>query len=469
MAKSLGFRGFLLGLFGFLSLQAGSLACGLRLTEPKSHFDGVDSLGHVNLVEKLGQLDAGKFKLPIFLVFNSGVTRVSPYVGASFDLPLLSSRMEATDENTFKFYEPDGWYQTFWRDSKDPTLLNGGSGWKAEIKGDVITAWANCGGSKATFVKGKITELEIDGKKFNYVYNGNQVAEIRVDGAPVLKVQTNANTGEITGLSLGMNDTVTFVQDKKPKIQTVSGKNLVTAVENSLGGVVLADGTKKSFEFAVDDQVRPTLLINNLKKVTWDPGTLQIIKADDWSYDVKPINDSLANAQISRTNSKGQKESWIRDATKGEEITHMSDGTTLRRTWFTSGALYGKPRSSSKMLDGKEYSSSSWSYDEKGRVLRLEERKKDRVSMTVYKYLESQDVTERYLNGDLREINVYNTSGRLTKGYYPQGKTIDFTFVNGVVKPMALSYKGDSLEKIQSAIDAQIKELNAKKISQSGN
>lgn len=359
-------------------------ACGLSWEKPESHFDGVDYEGDVYLVERLGQLDAGRgLVLPIYAAFESAGHRVSPYLGSGWELPLLEAHMIQLDENTFRLNQPNGRFRLFWRDRKIPAVLNGQGGWKAEIKGATITAWADCG-SKIVLNNGKITQLQERDRILNYVYSGGKVSEIRENGKTLLKVEVNARTGVVEGLSLEKGARIAWKLGNKPRMQRVQGKNLVAGVDPSLGEVTLPDETIRKFDFAVDRLLQPTVKLDGLREIAWDPGSGKILRDGDWTYQIVPSSDAFTNAAIGRTNAKGQKEFWHYDGARGFEISKKGTGDRITKSWFVSGPLRGQVRKIVAETPGGPKVLRSNSYDEKGRVIRTYEGTVDATSTIAY-------------------------------------------------------------------------------------
>lgn len=198
-------------------------ACVSAFSMPQSHFEGVDYQGYVFHVEKIGYLQmSSDVKLPMYLTFSSRRETVSPYVGYGWEIPLLESKIVQLDENNFRLDQPDGWFRPFWRDIKNPTLLHA-SGWEAEIHGNTITAWASCG-MKLTFRKGRIVSMQLKDRKLDYLYEDNQVSQIREGSTTVLKVEREPSTGEVIGLNLGNNQRIGLECDQRPRVQVAGVK-----------------------------------------------------------------------------------------------------------------------------------------------------------------------------------------------------------------------------------------------------
>ncbi|MBE2205690.1 MAG: hypothetical protein IAE94_15265 [Chthoniobacterales bacterium] len=356
-------------LLGSIFLPSVVFGCGIGWTEPKSHFEGVDYQGHVMHVEKLGDLHAGKgLSLPIFAVFTSHSGNDSPYAGHGWTVPLLESRMLQVDENGFKLDQPDGWFRMFGRDKNNPNILNGQGGWKAEIRGDTITAWADCG-SKLVFNKGRLVSMQLKDRKFDFLYEGNRVSEIREGAMPVLRVEKEAISGEVTGLRLADNRQIGLERSERPRVQVINNQNLVGGMGQSLSKITRADGTVRTIDYAVDDKLNPTMKLGD-RLIVWNPASKKIVKDGDWTYDIKAGAGPFDNAAIGRKNAQNQSEFWHRDGVKGEEIVQEIDGVKKRVSWFTSGKLAGKLRSRTIFESSNRVDQTSYSYDEKGRALR---------------------------------------------------------------------------------------------------
>ena len=358
--------------FSILSVEAN--ACGLRLEKPHAHFDGTDEQGHVLFVDTLGSLDLGNdLKLPIYAMFRSDWQGASPYLGQGWMLPLLESKIVQIDDNTFQLWQPDGWYQYMGRDSTTNTILNGQGGWKAEINGDTITAWAPCGW-KLTYSSGKITSIITPKNQvLDIVYRNDKAAEIDLNGAPILVIGTDSQTGLVNSLQFNKN-TITLEQADKPQIQTLNGQNVVGSVSKSLSKITFSDGKLDQFRFSVDDKVQPLLAIGdggpNVRTFGWDPASALITKDNDWTYQITPLSTGRDSA-FARKNAFGQRESWFNDPSKGQEVTEIS-GVKTTTSRFTSGILTGKVRKIEEAKANQTTIVYQATYDEMGRLIRVE-------------------------------------------------------------------------------------------------
>ena len=358
--------GISLGLF---ITAASALACGLDWRLPTNHFDGVNEQGYVAYWEKIGDLELGDdLKLPLVIGFRSNkeTSAPSPYLGSGWIMPLMESNMVQTGEDSFVMMQPDGWNNLFLR--KDDTTLNGSAGWMAEINGNTITAWAKCGW-KLEFFKGHISGMATPkNRKFDFVYSGNVVIAIRENGVDKLTVE-RGSAGEVKALSFN-GKSMEIVQDQKPRVQKIAGQNIVGGIDMSLRAINPTDATSKSFVFAVNDKLQPTLKItsktDNERLLAWDPATKRIVSDNGWTYKITPGATEFANAAIERVNSQIQSEYWFYDSLHGQEINQGIDGTKTTKSWFTTGVLEQKVRKIEEVVNGQNYIKYKAAYDETG-------------------------------------------------------------------------------------------------------
>jgi hypothetical protein len=347
-------------------------ACGIVWDIPHAYFDGVNAQGKVLYGEKIGELNLGEnLKLPINIIFKSDWENNSPYLGQGWMLPLLESRVEQLDENTFRMRLPGGWFQTFWRDTKDKNLLRSGGGWAAQIQGDIITAWADCGW-KVVYNKGRITSLNTpNSQTLIYLYtDNNRITELRLDGSPILRVKIDQQ-GDVSGLEVN-NQTISFEYGQKPQVQNIQGQNLIGSITKSVGRVVRMDGTTQTYAYGTTASMEPTLEIGENRLIVWNPKTKVIKKDGEWTYSITPNEkDPYANVETNRVNAKGQQEYWFSENWKGRETIITLDGTKTVKEWFMSGKLSGKQRSYEVYSkDGKLKYFDKFSYNELGDLIK---------------------------------------------------------------------------------------------------
>lgn len=354
------------------------LGCGFELRAPDNHFDGVNERGFVSYWETIDTLDLGEgLKLPLVINFRSNRESTSPYLGKSWLLALLEASLVQTGDDSFQMEQPDGWNNYFMRNKTDDTVLQGAGGWKAEIKGDIVSAWAACGW-RIDFYRGKIQSLTTpQNRKLEFVRAGvgNIVTEIRENGTAKLTVEQES-TGEVKAL-LFNGKRMEIALDQKPRVQNIAGQNVVGGIDRSLKSLSPTDGPSKTFEFAVNDKVQPTLKITSkagIERVfTWDATTKRIVSDNDWTYQITSASSiRTENVGIKRNNSKGQHEYWFQDKVNGIETTVGIDGIRTIKERFTSGIVGGHVRSVRTYdSNGNLLNEKRNSYNEYGKLLRI--------------------------------------------------------------------------------------------------
>jgi len=421
------------------------LGCGLDWSAPRNHFDGLDEQGHVMFVDSLGNLALQDgTTLPLYTMFKSSWTNSSPYLGQGWMLPLLDSRIVQVDDNAFQLWMPNGRYQYLGRDAGNPNLLNGQSGWKAEIQGNTITAWATCGW-KLTYDSGKISSITTPGNQvLEMTYRDGQITEVRDNGAPVLSVSVDPNSGLVDGLTVN-GKTIGLKESNKPVVQVVDGKTVVGQVSPSLSQATLADGTSKTYQFKVDDKTNPELIVDK-RTISWDPVTQLATKDGDWTYDIKPDAEGAGQPDITRTNSKGQSEFYSLNPWTGTETVQGVDGVMLLTERFVNAeSLNGRLRKVTQIKNGVRTILSKCDYDEKGRLTREfiiltkphdltykynSQGRQSEIDMDNKIYLLKQYDSQgrlalKTLWNHVKQAYTYNENGTITKTiYFPNGKVI---------------------------------------------
>jgi hypothetical protein len=406
-----------------LLLPLKAMACGLDWSPPVSHFENVDYQGNVQIVRKIGEVD----KLPVYLIFNS-TYGASPYVGSGFEIPFLESRIWQMDENLFQAKMPSGEVMLF-RRTKEPSILEGDSGWKALIKDNTISVWATCG-DKILFRDGRIVSLILKGALYNYKYTEGRVTSVQNNGNPVLEVEKNVKSGDLTGIKFDRGEHVGIaLRESKPIIESVAGKNVVARVEKTIGELTFPNGKIETFEHGVSSSLKPTLQTADSLFV-WDPVTKMIIAENEWSYDIKPGKGPLHNAAIGRYNSVNQSEFWYKDPSRGVEITQTLDGKLHTTKRFASGEkLYGKLREVSVKSGDQVLSSKIFRYDEQGRIL----RKQIDGKLYTYKYDDSErSCVESEVDTGRQISKVFeDENGKILKVIYSDGLVAEFNSESG--------------------------------------
>jgi hypothetical protein len=432
--------------------------CGVEWRVPKDHFDGVNEYGYVSYWDKIGDLNLGEdLVIPLVIGFQSDRGWSSPYLGYGWILPLFDSNIVQTEDNKFEMIKPDGYTMPFYRETNKPTILSGGKGWKGEISGDTITFWATCGW-RLTYTKGKITSIGTPkGKTLLISRDEKGVAtEAAYDGKVIVRVDRDFK-GLVTGLVVG-EKRIGFEQTDKPRIQSILGKNVVAGKDMSLGKVTNESVVIKTCEYSVTDGLQPTLTVSDAesspRQIAWNTESRFIMFDGDWKYDIKPSLTKGFNASIARKNKANQQEMWFLDSAGGQETIQSVDGNKKVRSWFVSGKFAGKLRAIVESKNGVDTRVQKWSYDEASRILRDEDRKFNKIRCLVYHYRGDCQIVETFDGDKLQEVNVYNQMGLLTKGFYANGKSIDFATIAGHVKSVRTRYDALPIKKVLASFES---------------
>ncbi|MCC7518015.1 MAG: RHS repeat protein [Verrucomicrobiae bacterium] len=376
---------------GFLVAAAiASFGCGVDWTLPKDHFDGVNERGFVSWWGQLGTLDLGDgVQLPLVAGFQSDRDWSSPVLGKGWILALLDSSLMAIDEKTFILVKPDGWSHDFYRDRKNPSVLDGGS-WKGETKDNTATLWASCGW-KLVYEKGKLASITTPkNRTLQWMRGGDgSVREIREGGQTHLAVEVNPSKGVDRALVFnGQRVDITWGDrlrvgadgmDRAVVRIALGGASTSGASVPSLPAIASVTAGRSSpaplsFSYGFDAKRHPTLTVSregeSPRVLAWDRFTRLIVSDGEWTYDIKPGNKPVVNAAIGRKNAQRQTEFWHEESEKGREVVIDQNGVTRTTTRFVHGPLSGKLRKIEEASNGITRVVQQISYDEKGRVLR---------------------------------------------------------------------------------------------------
>lgn len=379
----------LLAALSFWVLPSAS-ACGLdwNLTDryfgdaKASPFDGVDNKGNVFLVELLCKTETSKgTAIPVYAVFKSDSATRSPVAGYGWTVPILESTFVPIDENRYRLVQPNGLHRIFVRDKERPNNLSATGNWRAEIRRDTTVASCPCG-YKLTYRKGRLSSMEVAEGKFDYTYDNARISILESGVRPVLRLTLNPRTEQATGLTLSNGQTVGIEWSSRPRLEIVDGRRTLRGTEPSLGRLTLPDQLVRTFEYGVTEALNPTLKAGD-RQIVWDAVTKKIISDGDWTYDIKGGTEPRANAAIARANTSKVREFWHNDSAKGQETFLDTNGVTTVTTYFTSGLFRSRARKVEQIRGGKREILREYSYDEKGRLIRL--RKDQQDTLFIYK------------------------------------------------------------------------------------
>lgn len=387
-------------------------SCGLNWLVPSNHFNGVNEHGAVSHWEDIGSVDMGDgLSLPLIINFRSDRNSMSPFLGSGWILALLESHIYQLNERNFVMVQPDGPNRYFYRINRQDTVLKDRGGWAAELKGDTITAWAECGW-KLTFKNGRLASMQTpENRRLDFVQDGGRTVELREGGQTHLKVVTNPSTGSVTGLEFN-NRHIGIELENRPLIQNIHGQNVVGSMAPSLYRLTGTSTGPREYQFAFDDKFQPTLEISKPAErlFTWNPATRQIVGDTGWAYTITPGKDVFANAAIERKDVQGGAEFWHYDRAQGIETEQTADGVKKVTTYFTSGLLAGKLRRVEETSGGKTSVLRDLSYNEKGQPIR--ETGAD-GTVIAFKYDERSRLTDILRDGQPFARHAYDDKNRV--------------------------------------------------------
>lgn len=390
--------------------------CGVDWDLPTNPYENVNELGAVSYWDQIGELKLGDTSIPLNINFRSDRPGASHALGEGWSLALLDANVFQVDERTFVLYEPGGRFRLFWRDSKNPSILNGQGNWKAEVKEDTLTAWTECG-AKLVYRQGRIASVSVKGKTIEYVYANKQIIGLTEDANFLLKVETDPTTGSVKALNLRDFGRIVIEKIKQPKIKSISSKNVIAGFTESLGKLTFPDGTSKVFEYPLDERVLPAIRVPSGTTIEWNSTSRLVSQEGDWKYDVKPSQEFMQPAAIKRVSRNGLSEFWHQDSKAGKIIVQNIDGVTTEKSYFTSGSLIGLHRKTSVTRKGKSEETYSASYDEKGRLIR---EVKDDIEM---RYIYEGDTIKSLKNGAIVSTEIQSVDGRRETNY-PDGTSV---------------------------------------------
>lgn len=396
------------------SIAQSSHACGIIWNMTPSHFADVDNQGNVHLIQKVGEMESlAGLRMPIFAIFESAGGNRSPFAGDGWKIPLLESRIIQFDENRFCVFQPDGFQRMFRRDKKDPNVLLSRDTWKAEIRGETITAYCRCQTqrNKLVFRKGRLISIEVKEGKFDYVYKGDRVAEIREGVRTVLKVEKKPLTENIEEMTLLNGQKIWLERSQHQRVQVLGDQKKIEGILEGLSRIITTNGATQTFVYGVDDNLNPTLKLND-REIVWDAATGRVMRDGEWNYSISPGPRPGDYAAIARSNARNEKEFWHKDYAKGEEITEDIDGVKKITTWFNSGKLRGMTRKELEIKDGVKRTLCEYSYDEKGRLIRIRRELTD----TFFVFQDDGQLAAVVMNGEI--VRHYTTNATVLAEKY---------------------------------------------------
>ncbi|MDR0532546.1 MAG: hypothetical protein LBH01_01170 [Verrucomicrobiales bacterium] len=358
------------------------------LSTPLTSLGNANAHGELQLWINLDEADYGDgLLLPVRISFISGQQSDSPYLGRSFWLPLAEAKAYPITEKTMRVQLICGKTIYLRKDLKDPnsyyTMDKKTTG---AVDGNKFIL-KQSDGWETRYKEGKIWQVQTDkGRVLTWYYRNNITTEIKDErnGRSSFQVEYGIN-GKPKGFLVN-GKSHNFDLGKKPRVEYIDNKKVVGAMDEALSVWAYPDGKKDTYEFAVTQELQPTLKRTDKdgssKAYQWDAKTGFIVSDGDWKYKVEN-NGQLP--KLRRYNDKGQEEYRIVDNRNGVvDQKSIEEGTRITETFKTPGPLYGKVRKVENILpNGTRKTVYQAAYDEKGRKIR--ETDKDGFTK-VFKY-----------------------------------------------------------------------------------
>lgn len=363
-------------------------------------------------------------EFPIYLIFNSSYSSLAG-IAKNFQLPILDSKIVQLNETTFLMTTPTGWIWPFLRKSRS-NILEGPSGWIAEIKGDIIAAKAPCGDS-LKFSNGKLVEHQTKSITLNFIYSKDGVSEILQNGDILATINYSEKNGRAERLIFTDRSSIALDWGHRPDLQTVAGQRVIGRFQDSIVGFRSTEGKTHSLAFSLSKDLVSELRVDDGPAISWGDNGI-IISDGYWLYKIKQLPGFLSYASIQRSGQNGI-EFWEKIPEKGVEIFQTADGNKKTVHRFTSGILARSIRKVENEFNGILKTVYSASYLENGKLGR------EQIGQTEfeYKYDELQRLVSVSKNGKLFKEREYK-DGKLNKEKYTNGLIRQYEYTKNFVQ-----------------------------------
>ncbi len=253
--------------------------------------------------------------------------------------------------------------------------------WKGRLKGDSFSI-SRDDGWILNFNKGRLSNVTTDsGEVLEWDYSSKDIT-ISKGGSRIFLAVRSSSDGQISQLQYN-NQSFDFSYRKCPLVQVVGGVPLISRLDSALGEVS-GLAAKISCEYGVDERLTvSSIKISNpqgLSEYSWKCDSGYAISDGNWNYLVEKKNGD-AKPHITRTNDKGDSESYFHSARDGRIDRKLLDSSVTKTYYFsTPGPLFNKIRKIESEKDGETKKLYSAAYFENGKILR--EIDKDGVETT---------------------------------------------------------------------------------------
>ncbi len=361
---------FLIGLLGSLS----ALAAGSDFTRPKDYLGPTNSEGKICKWFELGEIRlADETSLPFRLRFSSQPQKGSPVFGKFWWCPLLESTLVSDSENSCLLSTLGGRLVKL-RKGKTGEWSSGDGQWQGTLSwGEIIVSGPD--GWKYAYQKGRlITAEKGDAIRLKWVFAEDRPVAIENErGVALFRLSYGRNKVIPSAMDIGKVQ-CRITEQSIPTMVSANGLPVIGAFEASLSGIITP---WRWWTFPVELQregVEYHLAYSDTGTVNegfvWQAVTGLLENDGGHSYFLKQ-RDKLP-LLVSRKDAQGRIESYFYNAKTGTSEHCKPDGETVVRNYFVArGPTQKQIRKMTQFRDGKEIGSAQWSYDERGRLVRI--------------------------------------------------------------------------------------------------
>ena len=353
-------------------------------------------------------------RLPLRLLLSTSPPQGAPIFGRFWWCPLLESTLRKEKEGAYVLSTLGGRHvRLVEKPGKKGELASEDGKWTGTVGRPGTLAVVRSQAWEYTYRRGRIVKAQREGgAALEWQYEGGRPESIR-----------DAKSGEVVGLSYASQSTL-------PAYLTINGTSHRLEKQNvplvgGLGGQVVITGFDSSLLSVGEAWKFPIVLSRDgtytmaftfppdySRVYKWD-GKSGILQSDGlWDYTVAAMFDGTP--RLSRTKADGGFESYFYNENTGESEHQWPDGTIEKCTYFLGeGPIHRKIRDKVTLQDGKEISSTRWSYDDEGRVLR---ESKDGLETIFTWHANGKPASKTQTAGDsvLLEEN-YDDQGRIIR------------------------------------------------------
>ena len=354
-------------LFPVCELQATQSLTRILRENWYSIFRNISFYGNIFHVQCIGSIPTLNTRITLHVRFNSSSTNRSPYAGLGWSLPFLESKIFQLNDNLYILYMPDGYIRYFVRDKKNKNRLWGRNRWKADIDDEIIVV--SKGTMELTFKKGSLLKLKDQSYNLVFQYKDGRVEKIFERGKCILQIKSEDIPVKKIVLESFDNQKIELEMTTRPYYLPIK-KRLKKITVPSLSKITTSEKFVFNFEYSIENDTTYLLKCSD-GTLGWDIKTNLAKRIDNNHYKITPAPIDNCSASIEETYKTGSvKAFWQKNDATGKEIVEYY-GVRQIESYFISGILKGKKKRSEQHYQGKLLRHYDYSYDDKGRLIRI--------------------------------------------------------------------------------------------------